>query len=247
LYNDSNNATLVFRTQGNYFKDPLHQWEVSNRIRCEVDDIAKSDQIIDFFKNTCGVLDVNGTRQSIRCVQCENEATVGTVTDDSEEGGGVLKIIGSNSKEYKLLPKFSGKVSLIIDAVNSALTNISENVTSGDLTVLAGELSLNGSSSWRNISAVTVNGGKLTIDHSQAFTKKTDLYMDGNGIIDLAPNTVQQMQFLYMPNENGEYKRLALGSYGSPTSAAKYKLSCLAGTGIIEIVGDGKGTMVIVK
>jgi hypothetical protein len=55
------------------------------------------------------------------------------------------------------------------------------------------------------------------------------------------------MQFVYTVDEQGEYKKLPLGTYGSPTSSATYKLTCLTGTGVIEAVGDGKGTMVILK
>jgi hypothetical protein len=245
LYNDSNNATMVFRTKENYFKSL--PWEISNRIRCDVDNIARANQVLEFFKNSNGVIDVNGTYQRMRKVQCRNETTIGTVTDDSEDGGGVLELIGSNNQETFLMPKFFGKVSVVVSAANSVMTNLSENISSGCFSISAGKVIFAGTSSWTNTPCVTVTGGELVLDHSDVFARRTDIYLSGDGNVNLAEGTVQKMQFVYTVDEQGEYKKLPLGTYGSPTSSATYKLTCLTGTGVIEAVGDGKGTMVILK
>ena len=55
------------------------------------------------------------------------------------------------------------------------------------------------------------------------------------------------MEFLYLEDANGDWKRQRLGRWGSNESEAANKSARFAGLGVVDFRGDGKGTVLCFK
>ena len=88
--------------------------------------------------------------------------------------------------------------------------------------------------------------GVIRFRHAAALGRYTDVEVsatDGTkGTINVPDNIELTASFLRV---NGKKQRL--GTYGSSTSGAAFKLGCFTGAGRINFIGDGKGTCVILR
>jgi hypothetical protein len=101
---------------------------------------------------------------------------------------------------------------------------------------------------WPNCSEVTVRGGTLELEHSNAFGKRTVVKFVGDeggayGKIKLATGVSQRVRSIVVDGV-----KLPAGTYGADGSGAKYERSDLFaddGDGVIWFTGDA--TFVFVK
>ena len=100
-----------------------------------------------------------------------------------------------------------------------------------------------GTGSWPNAARVVAKGtGTLVFEHSKAIGKKTDVIIEENGKVQLDAGVDQKCANLYFGNE-----KQALGTWGSPESAATYKDARFTGTGILTVRGERPGILLIFR
>lgn len=100
-----------------------------------------------------------------------------------------------------------------------------------------------GEGSWPNAARVVAKGtGTLVLEHSKAIGKKTDVIIEENGKVQLDAGVDQKCANLYFGNE-----KQALGTWGSPESAATYRDARFTGTGILTVRGERPGVLLIFR
>ena len=143
---------------------------------------------------------------------------------------------------------------------NSTVTFFYPSTTSNALIVTAGKVQFGDGAqfkgSWLNVTNVTVTGGTLetggsvTQDgrtYATRLNPKADFYLSG-GTLTIPDATVQRCKFLYL-KEGGEWCKARLRRYcGTAGVPGTTHLPLLgATTGVLEVLGDSKGTMVIFR
>ena len=109
-------------------------------------------------------------------------------------------------------------------------------VTSGRLTLAAPD------GAWTNAAAAVVKGGTLVFEHGGAIGRQTDVFIEG-GVLELAAGVVQTCRDLFFDGV-----RQPTGTWGSSTSGARRKNDeRFAGTGVLNVLSDGKGLALILR
>ena len=103
--------------------------------------------------------------------------------------------------------------------------------------------------SWTNCCAVTVRGGTLELEHSKTFGPQTVVKFvktsNAYGKIKLADGVKQRVYALEIDGEKQH-----VGTYGATGSGAQYvndTLFAAGGTGVLSVVGDSSGIMLIFR
>lgn len=118
--------------------------------------------------------------------------------------------------------------------------------TTGAVQVVQGDLVLRPTAVWTNASEVVVQGGTLKVEsrtaaQGPAFGRQVAVRLSSAGTLDLDSG----FKAFSLEIDGVSQKR---GTYGSSASDAMYKLdSCFAGTGVISVLGDGKGMAIILR
>ena len=109
-------------------------------------------------------------------------------------------------------------------------------VTSGRLTLAAPD------GAWTNAAAAVVKGGTLVFEHGGAIGRQTDVFIEG-GVLELAAGVVQTCRDLFFDGV-----RQPTGTWGSSASGARRKNDeRFAGTGVLNVLSDGKGLALILR
>jgi len=96
--------------------------------------------------------------------------------------------------------------------------------------------------SWTGAKVVNVTGGTLELQHGRVFSKVTDISVSGEGKVELASGVSQKCHGLTIDGVPCE-----TGTWGGPDSDAENKSACLVGTGKLRVVGEGLGSVVILR
>ena len=184
-------------------------------------------------------------------------------------------ISDANSYGYETADKghWEGAVNLSYEAANGMVRSMMRQSTStGRVEVVSGRLvflrraatsgetfDLKGGSSnpyprlanedggWTNATAVVVKGGTLELEHSKVFGPQTVVQFvqtsNAYGQINLADGVRQRVYALEI--DGVDQRR---GTYGATGSGAKYVNDTLfAGTGVLSVVGDGLGMVILFR
>lgn len=142
---------------------------------------------------------------------------------------------------------FTGGAGLSLDAELKDFPHVltATSSSSGMVQVTSGRLTLaapNGS--WTNATAAVVGGGTLVLEHAQAIGRQTDVLFEGtDGRLELAAGVAQKCRDLYFDGI-----RQRPGTYGSSQSRAQHKDDArFVGTGVLNVLSDGKGFMLILR
>lgn len=142
---------------------------------------------------------------------------------------------------------FTGGAGLSLDAEMKDFPHVltATSSSSGMVQVTSGRLTLaapNGS--WTNATAAVVGGGTLVLEHAQAIGRQTDVLFEGtDGRLELAAGVAQKCRDLYFDGI-----RQRPGTYGSSQSRAQHKDDArFGGTGVLNVLSDGKGFMLILR
>lgn len=142
---------------------------------------------------------------------------------------------------------FTGGAGLSLDAELANFPHVltATSSSSGTVQVTSGRLTLaapNGS--WTNATAAVVGGGTLVLEHAQAIGRETDVLFEGtDGRLELAAGVAQKCRDLYFDGV-----RQRPGTYGSSQSRAQHKDDArFTGTGVLNVLSDGKGFMLILR
>lgn len=142
---------------------------------------------------------------------------------------------------------FTGGAGLSLDAELADFPHVltATSSSSGMVQVTSGRLTLaapNGS--WTNATAAVVGGGTLVLEHAQAIGRETDVLFEGtDGRLELAAGVAQKCRDLYFDGV-----RQRPGTYGSSQSGAQHKDDArFTGTGVLNVLSDGKGFMLILR
>ena len=192
-------------------------------------------------------------------IHSDEPATL-TVQQDTCSGS------GSNRGTQSYSGKITGYVSLVkTGGTNNAKTEpavedlcLDGTFTAiGEVEVVWGLLSFtNGTNrigSWTTCTRATAGSttdgkgvkqtGVLELLHSQALGRQTDVAVNDGGVVRLGEGVCQKVHNLYFDSV-----KQPLGTYGSSASSAKFKDDVhFAGTGVLNVLGDGQGTMLIFR
>ena len=96
---------------------------------------------------------------------------------------------------------------------------------------------------------ITLSGGEVQVNHAKAFDRHASLYVPygSAGKVNLAAGVEHRMGYLYLEDANGVWQRQNLGKWGSTASSAHNKAAFFSGTGVMNFIGDGLGTMLIFR
>ena len=197
---------------------------------------------------TKGTIDFRGTSQRLGAIY--NEGTY-----ISQTGPATLYLAATNSisASFNRLAAppspgdFAGQFSLVVEAARDFTFAITERAVSatGTVAVTSGTLAFVNGASWLNATNVTVSGsGRLEINQSETFGRKSNFDLSG-GTLALADGVVQKAQFLYVDGV-----KMPLGVYGASDNAAiaqSFRTPYIAGSGVLEVMGDGVGTFILLK
>ena len=111
--------------------------------------------------------------------------------------------------------------------------------------------------SWLNVTNVTVTGGTLETGgsvteggktYSTRLNPKADFRLSG-GTLSIPDGVVQRCRFMYLQDGAGEWRKARLGRYcGTADVPGTTHLALLgATTGVLEVHGDGRGTIMLFK
>jgi len=194
-----------------------------------------------YFKKSNGYtpsLDLCGTVQNFGALyETENYLTAtGAVTSAS---AGQLHVWQQHPHTATLLNTvltnvvFTGGAGLTLEEGSLTFARVPCSTT-GRVEVAGGTLTLN--NSWTNAAAAEVIGGTMRLGRSDVFGRNTDVYLysDG-GTLELDPDTLQQIRWLYYDG-----RRMPLKEY----SGGEYSIS---GTGKLVANGDGVRMLIIFR
>lgn len=116
--------------------------------------------------------------------------------------------------------------------------------SSGTVQVTRGRLTLAApDGAWTNAAAAVVKGGTLVFEHGGAIGRQTDVFIEGGGVLELAAGVVQTCRDLFFDGV-----RQPIGTWGSSASGARRKNDeRFAGTGVLNVLSDGKGLALILR
>ncbi len=116
--------------------------------------------------------------------------------------------------------------------------------SSGTVQVTRGRLTLAApDGAWTNAAAAVVKGGALVFEHGGAIGRQTDVFIEGGGVLELAAGVVQTCRDLFFDGV-----RQPIGTWGSSASGARRKNDeRFAGTGVLNVLSDGKGLAFILR
>ena len=88
-----------------------------------------------------------------------------------------------------------------------------------------------------------MKGGTLVFEHGGAIGRQTDVFIEGGGVLELAAGVVQTCRDLFFDGV-----RQPIGTWGSSASGARRKNDeRFAGTGVLNVLSDGKGLALILR
>ena len=105
---------------------------------------------------------------------------------------------------------------------------------------------------------MTIAGGVLRVPRGSTgsgrsynagtFSRRTSLYVPYGtaGKVQLDAGVSQDMEFLYLEDETGKWRKAALGAWGASGVAANAH-PCFTGAGVMNVRGDGKGTVMTLR
>lgn len=202
-------------------------------------------------------LDLCGNDQALGILQ----GVAGTVTSDTPaflhlaqnhipptHDNGNLKVpvpyVGITNKVA-----FTGRAGLSLDAAANLADTFPHVLTatscsSGTVQVTRGRLTLAApKGAWTNAVAAVVKGGTLVFEHGGAIGRQTDVFIEGDGVLELAAGVTQKCRDLYFDGV-----RQPTGLWGSSASGATRKSDArFAGAGVLNVLSDGRGLALILR
>ena len=215
-----------------------------------------------------GTLDLCGTDQRLTNIETPNlEAftpaqsntwkSVGNPKVHSAEPG-TLHYAGSAARTWFL--RFTGQACFSYEpTANVQLTLRDHSTSTGELMVKNGTLTFGVDGGWTNCTAVTLAGGVLRVPRGSSgsgrnydagiFSRRTSLYVPygSSGKMQLDAGVSQDMEFLYLEDAEGKWRKQAIGVWGAEGGSAPNTAAYFTGSGVVNFRGDGKGTVMIVK
>lgn len=225
------------------------------RVPYALDALARNGQATRVMMETADfTLDLCGNDQALGVLQ----GVAGTVTSDAPAflhlaqnhipatwDNGDLKVpyVGITNKVA-----FTGRAGISLDDVgwvaNFPHVLTATSCSSGTVQVTRGRLTLaapNGA--WTNAVAAVVKGGTLVLEHGGAIGRQTDVFVEGDGVLELAAGVTQKCHDLYFDGV-----RQPTGTWGSSASGATRKNDArFAGTGVLNVLSDGRGLAFILR
>jgi len=107
--------------------------------------------------------------------------------------------------------------------------------------------------SWTNATELVIRGGKAVLEHSKAIGRQTDVRFEAktdgsHGVLELAQGVAQKCHDLYIDGirqEVGAYGSSESGAQCHPVDGGGHEL--FSGTGVLNVLRDGRGFALIVK
>ena len=168
------------------------------------------------------------------------------------EGAVTLSYEAANSGMVRSMMRQSPSTGRV-EVVSGTLVFLRRATTSGETFDLKGGSSnpyprlANEDGGWTNATAVVVKGGTLELEHSKVFGPQVVVQFvqtsNAYGKINLADGVRQRVYALEI--DGVDQRR---GTYGATGSGAKYVNDTLfSGTGVLSVVGDGRGMSIMFK
>jgi hypothetical protein len=221
--------------------DPYNGWSGTLTFGC---DWALDRPAMGLFSQ--GIVDLNGTEQRIGSFR-----VMGSGKLRSLNGPGTLRLANTTATYDNVTPStgdFVGAVNLIVEGQDTFTFGISNRVISatGNVEVASGTLKFCGTASWLGATNVTVSGGTLVVPHSQVFDRYSDLYLTA-GALQLNEGVNQKVRYLYLEGSERHARNGRYGALGNTSVPAANRTARITGPGILNVLGEGGGTMVIFR
>lgn len=144
--------------------------------------------------------------------------------------------------------RIRGEVSLHkTGPIEFALTNRVIEAT-GTVTVAEGPFTLCTGATWLGATNVVVTGtGVFNLSENGQLWKTTDFTLDGEGALNIPAGVVQKARFLWL---DGIERAASPGVYGALDNAsvpAKFRTARITGGGLLNVIGDGKGFILLFR
>jgi autotransporter-associated beta strand protein len=241
----------------NYLCVTGHTWGVAqvqygNTLRLGVDDAMPTDRPLTIGNSTPGngTLDLFGHQQTIGRLQ--EQGTVAsfpnnTIINSRPEVASTLTVRQDSAVSDTFGGRIIGAVSLVkAGAANSVLTLRGVNELSGAVTVQGGTLALDATGRLgAGCTNVLVTAGVLAVGNSAALPESVTLNLaaGGGAKVNLAASVSQKVGYLFI----GDNMQRA-GTYGSTASAATNKNDTyFDGTGVLRVLRDNSGTLILLR
>jgi len=251
-------GTMSFHSGAvNYLCATGHIWgsaqvQYGNTLRLGVDDALPKARPLTIGNSTPGNgrLDLNGCQQTIGSLLEQgtvasfpnniitNSAPLGIATLTVSQGAGISDSFGG---------RILGAVTLVKDgAADSVLTLRGMNALSGTVAVQSGTLALDATGRLgAGCTNLLVAAGVLAVGNDAALSESATLSLaaGGGAKVNLAADVTQRVDYLFIGDTMQR-----VGSYGSTASTATHRDDTyFAGTGILRVLRDNSGTMIILR
>lgn len=196
-----------------------------------------------------GTLNLNGFNQQVKYLAYSGSSQASTNMAIRSETPATLTLQGDSNTTRSFVGYFTNAVSLCHrNSGTLALTGpTSASTTTGDLLIETGTVAFRSGAKWTGSTNITVTAGILSIEGGNGDTfggnsaslNITRLHLTSSSTVNLAEGVTE-----YVRAGTLDGKHLAPGSYGSTTSAAKYKSSRFTGSGVLHVLySEAKGTL----
>lgn len=221
--------------------DPYNGWSGTLTFGC---DWALDRPAMGLFSQ--GIVDLNGTEQRIGSFR-----VMGSGKLRSLNGPGTLRLANTTATYDNVTPStgdFVGAVNLIVEGQDTFTFGISNRVISatGNVEVASGTLKFCGTASWLGATNVTVSGGTLVVPHSQVFDRYSDLYLTA-GALQLNEGVNQKVRYLYLEGSERHARNGRYGALGNTSVPAANRTARITGPGILNVLGEGSGTLLLFR
>lgn len=204
-------------------------------------DLCGNDQALGILQGVAGTV-TSDAPAFLHLAQNHIPPTWDNKTDDQKEL--TVPYVGITNKVA-----FTGRAGLSLDAAAKYADTFPHVLTatscsSGTVQVTRGRLTLAApDGAWTNAVAAVVKGGTLVLEHGGAIGRQTDVFIEGDGVLELAAGVTQKCHDLYFDGV-----RQPTGTWGSSASGATRKSDArFAGAGVLNVLSDGRGLALILR
>ncbi len=218
---------------------------------CGAQNVIPTNSYVTFGQNwtQSGFVDLNGFDQQVKFLN-NNVGSTAVTNMAVRSATPATLILQGDSSTRTFIGYFTNKVSLCHRNTGTlAFTGpTSASVTAGDLRIEAGTVAFRTGATWTGSTNVTVTAGTLSVEGGNGTTfggndqsrNVTRLHLTSASYVNLAAGITE---YVYSATLDG--KNLAVGTYGSATSAAQYKSARFTGTGILQVMrSEAPGTLI---
>ncbi len=192
------------------------------------------------ISNSGGIINLNGNDQEIGRLQTRTATPSPGTGQIYSVAPATLTVRQNANADYR--NAFEGALS-VVKRGSFELRLYDTHSTTGTLTVAEGTLTLKAGCAFEALPLVSVTGGTLALENDTSISDAALLSIESGGVVAVGGALTEEVGWLRI---NGTEKRA--GTYGAAGSGAQYIDSThFSGTGLIKVLHDNSGTIIIIR